>query len=380
MTRFAFCLFSYFPYGGLQIDFRQILALCQHAGHTVDIYTMDWQGPLPDDHHIHFINTSALTNHSRAQQFSQQVMHTVTKQQYDCIVGFNQIPGIDVYFAADVCFAWKMALQHPHYYRWLPRYHTYLTLERKLFQETPHCLWLTPMQQANYQAHYHIADDKNHLLLPGLTCDWQYPTDTQHIRQCYRDKLNLAQDEILLLSVGSHFKTKGISRSLRAYAALSATLQEKTHFIVIGKSKEKPYLELARKLQIESQITFLGAQSDILPFMLAADLLLHPALYESAGLVLLEALTLGLPIITTQDCGHAWHIQQANAGMVLPTPFSQHEYNNALYSALSTGKLATWKTNGLTYAKQTQLHGLHEKAVNIIETVASNGSRSQAAG
>ena len=134
----------------------RILHLCQQRGHVVEIYTLDWQGAYPDNAQVHVLTTNARTNHRRAHQFSQAVANKLTMQSYDCVVGFNRMLGIDVYFAADVCFAWKIAQQHAYYYRYLPRYSTYLKLERELFQQAnaPHCLFLTPMQQTGYQTHY----------------------------------------------------------------------------------------------------------------------------------------------------------------------------------------------------------------------------------
>ena len=43
----AFCLYKYFPYGGLQRDFLRIALVCQARGHAIRVYTLDWQGELP---------------------------------------------------------------------------------------------------------------------------------------------------------------------------------------------------------------------------------------------------------------------------------------------------------------------------------------------
>ena len=56
--------------------------------------------------------------------------------------------------------------------------------------------------------------------------------------------------------------------------------------------------------------------------MAAADLLVHPARYDTAGTVILEGIVNGLPVITTAACGYARHVEAANAGSVLKEPFS----------------------------------------------------------
>ncbi|XNM52069.1 glycosyltransferase [Escherichia coli] len=57
--------------------------------------------------------------------------------------------------------------------------------------------------------------------------------------------------------------------------------------------------------------------------MAAADLLLHPAYQEAAGIVLLEAITAGLPVLTTAVCGYAHYIVDANCGEAIAEPFRQ---------------------------------------------------------
>ena len=45
--KLAFCLYKYFPFGGLQRDFLRIALACQARGHTIRVYTLDWEGDVP---------------------------------------------------------------------------------------------------------------------------------------------------------------------------------------------------------------------------------------------------------------------------------------------------------------------------------------------
>ena len=370
--KLAFCLFKYFSYGGLQSDFMRILTLCQQRNHQIDVYTMVWEGEMPAGITCHVIPVSAKTHAQRSWQFSKTVSQIIKQKSYDVVVGFNRMAGLDVYFAADVCFAWAMDNKHSKIVRYLPRYRTYLALEKAVFcsENVPHMLFLTRLQIATYTQYYTLPSDNIHILPPGLSqFTPQRPDGRADTREAYRQKLGLDKTQILLLSVGSHFATKGIKRSLYAYAALPKARQAQTHFVIIGQGCAKPYLRLAKKLNIGSRVRFMGARSDVLPFMLAADVLLHPAYYESAGLVLLEALSASLGVITTATCGHAEHIIAANAGTVLPTLFSQKAYNQALNVALEKNDLTIWRQNALAYANKVPLCGLHEKAVQVIESL-----------
>ncbi len=73
--------------------------------------------------------------------------------------------------------------------------------------------------------------------------------------------------------------------------------------------------------------------------MAAADLLLHPAYQEAAGIVLLEAITAGLPVLTTAVCGYAHYIVDANCGEAMTEPFRRDALNEVLLKALTQPSL-----------------------------------------
>jgi len=84
--------------------------------------------------------------------------------------------------------------------------------------------------------------------------------------------------------------------------------------------------------------------------MLGADILAHPARSELAGLVIIEAMTAGLPVLVTDVCGYANHVQLANAGVVLPSPYNQVELNAALLNMLSDPQVHL-QENGIKYTQ-----------------------------
>ena len=83
-----------------------------------------------------------------------------------------------------------------------------------------------------------------------------------------------------------------------------------------------------------TRVHFLGGRLEIPDFLAAGDLLLHPAYRENTGTILLEAITAGVPVLTTNVCGYAHHVQQAGAGTVLSSPFNQDQLNRELAALL----------------------------------------------
>ena len=68
--KLAFCLYKYFPYGGLQRDFLKIALVCQQRGHEIKVYTLSWKGDVPEGIDVTIVPVSAFTNHMLYQRFS----------------------------------------------------------------------------------------------------------------------------------------------------------------------------------------------------------------------------------------------------------------------------------------------------------------------
>ncbi len=366
--KLAFCLFNYFPYGGLQQDFLMIAKTCLARGHEIDVYTMSWEGEVPDGIQLFLLKKQGLTNHSRARNFSKQVAAILTKTHYDRVVGFNKIEGLDIYFSADTCFVAQDKYQKSFLKPFHPRFRTYALLEGKVFgiEEKTRVLILTLKQKKEYQAAYHTPDERFYLLPPGIHKHHIRPAHADETRLQYRTQLNIHSDTFVLLFIGSYFKTKGLDRALFALASLPDAMKRKTLLLVAGEGKTKKYEKIIKKFHLENKIQFLGKREDIPNLLLTADLLIHPARVESAGKVILEALVSGLPVLVTENCGYAHYIHDAKSGEVISLPFEQKKINQSLLSMLNQSCLKQYHENALTYAKQTDLFSMAEQAANYI--------------
>jgi UDP-glucose:(heptosyl)LPS alpha-1,3-glucosyltransferase len=182
--------------------------------------------------------------------------------------------------------------------------------------------------------------------------------------------LGVAGDEFMLLMVGSGFETKGLDRSLAAIAGLPEKLRHKTKLFVIGKGKTKSFKKQAQTLTIADRLTFLGGRDDVPRFMVGADLLLHPARSENTGTVLIEAMASGLPVLATDICGYSFHVRDAGAGLLAPSPFRQQELNELLHRMITSLERAIWKRKGIEYVEENDFFSMPKKAAEIIESLA----------
>ncbi|MDR2241463.1 MAG: glycosyltransferase family 4 protein [Providencia alcalifaciens] len=365
----AFCLYKYFPFGGLQRDFLRIAMACQARGHQIRVYTQSWEGERPEHFEIIIVPTSSGTNHGRNSQYCEWVMAHLKQHPVDRIVGFNKMPELDVYFAADVCYAQKVAEEKGFFYKLTPRYKHYAAFEKAVFQKgkATQLMMLTPHQITHFEKHYGTESDRFHMLPPGIAVDRKYDQQIVDAKRIYREKNQIPESAFLLLQVGSDFKRKGVDRTLKAMAALPENIRNNTLLMVVGQDKPGKYQRVAETLGITKQVSFFSGRNDIAELMAAADILMHPAYQEAAGIVLLEAIVAGLPIIVTEVCGYASFIDKAQCGVVVNEPFEQAVLNQALCDSLQdTQKRAQWVNNAKYYADTEDLYSLPEKAADII--------------
>ena len=365
----AFTLFKYFPFGGLQRDFLRIALACQARGHAIRVYTLQWEGDIPPGFEVVKAPVKALSNHRRYEMFAEWVRKDLAARPADRLVGFNKMPGLDVYYCADPCYEDKARTLRSPMYRLSGRYRHFSAYERAVFapEAQVEILMISAVQQALYVKHYGTQPERLHLLPPGIAQDRRAPANAAEIRAGFRREFHLGDDELLLVQIGSGFKTKGLDRSLRALAALPAALKQRTRLIAIGQDDPKPFVSMTRSLGLGEKVRILKGRDDIPRFLLGADLLVHPAYNENTGTVLLEAVVAGLPVLTTAACGYAHYIEDAGAGRVVPLPFDQAGLNALLADMLADDAARRqWGASGLAWAERADIYSLPERAADII--------------
>lgn len=375
--KFAFVLFEYFPYGGLQQDMMKILKVCKTRNVEVTIFCMQWEGEKPDNTEVVILPTQGYTKTAQREYFVETMLGE-TVDKYDLVLGFNKMPGLDYYYAADYCFAEKAWNERSLFYRLTARSKQYLNYEEAVFgkNEDAVSLLLTPNQREEFITHYQTDADRLIILPPGIKADRRAGPDAPVKRRHLRFELSIQADEFLLLQIGSSFKTKGLDRSLLAYAALSEGLRKKVHFYVIGEDEPGKYLKMAERLGVGKQFKILNGRNDIPDFLQAADLLIHPSIKESAGMVILEAIVAGLPVLATASCGYAYHVQNANAGKICPMPFQQQALNMQLERMLLSERKALWKANGIKYGQENDFYSMPNAVANLLTEAAASYSLS----
>jgi UDP-glucose:(heptosyl)LPS alpha-1,3-glucosyltransferase len=339
--KFAFIVSLFFEYGGMQRTLFRIAEECSSRGHEVHVLTGGWIGEKSNNIEVHEFDTRALTNVWSNDILVRKVRQHIADNDYDCIVGFTKIPGLDVYYAGDPCYAARVDEAKGWFYKLLPRYRGFKRQEAAVF----------------------APGTGTEILLIAHQEKQKCPDKID--RTAIRQSLGYAADENIILTVGSRFKTKGVDRSIQAIASLPDSILQKTRLIVVGGDRAGPYINMAKRLNIAGQVDFVGAQQGMARYYASADVLIHPPYSENTGTILIEAMLSGLPVLTTANCGFAFHVDKARAGLVCSEPFDQQQLSQNLLTMINADR-SDWIRQGPEYCKRTDLYSLIEKAADII--------------
>ena len=145
----------------------------------------------------------------------------------------------------------------------------------------------------------------------------------------------------IILSVGSLKKTKGHDITLRAFKTIREQFNQ-VILLIIGGGEERESLQgLARELGIDQVVEFIPPQphSKVMEYMSLCDLFVLPSWNEGFGIVYLEAMAHGKPVIGVKGQGISDVIQNGINGLLVE-PHDEHDLARAILGLLNNGNYA----------------------------------------
>jgi D-inositol-3-phosphate glycosyltransferase len=248
--------------------------------------------------------------------------------------------------------------------------------ERRALRISDRVLAATLAEKAQLQFLYQADESKIRIVPPGVDITRFYPIPREEACEA----IGIPPEDRMLLFVGRIEPLKGLDTLMRAIAILrecGVQCHVPHYLAVVGgdpsASGEKLSDEMARlqtlrrELHLEDLVLFLGKRAqDTLPYYYsAADVLVMPSHYESFGMVALEAMACGTPVVASQVGGLAFLVQDGLTGYVVPDGDPQ-ALSDRLHLLLMDGELRQrMGLQAAAYARQYAWENIVERLLGV---------------
>jgi glycosyltransferase involved in cell wall biosynthesis len=222
-----------------------------------------------------------------------------------------------------------------HYADWLPRwsYYSFLRMcERFSLPRLGAVIANSQFTASIVLTAYKLPPNRLHVCYKSIDSDSWASSAT------LREQAGLHGPTVLF--VGGNMQRKGLPTLIHCARQVLAA-QPTTRFWVVGAdAAAEQMMTLVRREGVQAQFQFLGwrSQAELLQLYANADVFVLPALVEALGVVLLEAMAAGLPVVSTRVGGVPEIVEDGENG-VLVEPDASQELGNALIRVLSDGPL-----------------------------------------
>ncbi len=342
------------------------------AGHEVHVFAGRFR--KTDDntitlHRVPFIaRPSALKNLS----FHRNARLLLGRRSFDIVNGLSQVYPQDVYRMGDGLHCHWLAVQGGGAAARLsrrvsPRHQTILMIERRIFSPGNYRRIIANSSLCKEQAqdYYDVPSCKIDVVHNGVDLRHFNPAAGMSAAPAVRKRFGLDPSCRVLLFAGHNFKRKGLDHALDCTALLKAR-GLRLKLLVAGRGRDRPFRRRADRLGLAGDIVFAGQVSDMTGLYGAADLLVHPALYEPFSNVCLEAMACGLPVVTTRHNGACEIIESRVNGIVIDEPAATRAATEAIEAVLSSGNTAREEMRFRAAARA----GEYSMETNVRETLA----------
>jgi len=216
---------------------------------------------------------------------------------------------------------------------------------------------------------YGIDKEKIHVVYSGVNLKEFKPQNRKKYFNEIREKFNIPKTSFLLLFVGNPYDRKGVEYIIRSLPLLKS---RNVRLLVSGKDDPKSYKELCNKLGVQDMVVFNPVLvSNVYKYFAAADAFVFPSIYEPFGLVVLEAMASGLPVVTNRKAGAAELIKDDKEGLLLNNPKDYKEIAKKIKYIMENKKAR--KQIGIAARKKIENYTwekVAEKRLKVLEEAA----------
>jgi len=165
---------------------------------------------------------------------------------------------------------------------------------------------------------YPIDPERVLVIPPGIDPADYSKFDRRDVRRHIREEFGINSAEPVIVFVSMNFEIKGLDEIMSALAKLKAQ-QKKFKLVVVGKGNINKYRKMANENRFASDVIFTGplSKEKLIQIYLAGDLFIMLSKFDTFGMVVLEAMAAGLPVIISSRVGAKDIVKENENGFIV---------------------------------------------------------------
>ncbi len=313
--------------GGVERVVLEAANYLSRRGHRTHLLANNWDDALLDPQvACHYIASGGMSSW-RLATFARRAVRAA--RQIDPIpevfAGFGvQSPARSVTWVQSVHQSWiHISQRHRAFYgrmrqRANPFHATVLALERNYYGKRRYrkLIALTDTVKSDLMRYYNVPEDDIEIIPNGFSPSEFSAARAEARRERMRRKLRLASDQKVIVFVANELERKGFGPLLEAFGRLR---DDRAVLMVVGRVNPSGYSGQISRLG-DHRVRFMGSSGEVADFYAAADVFALPTQYEAWGLVIVEALASGLPVLTSRLAGASVAVEEGTTGLLLDDP------------------------------------------------------------
>ena len=209
-----------------------------------------------------------------------------------------------------------------------------------------------------------VPSERIRVILNGVDLEEFSPGEAKRQTWALPEGVTLA-----LFAGNAQTPRKNLETVLRALAQVP-----ELHLVIAGTTTGTTYPQLVASLNLSNRVHFLEHRTDVPELMKAVDLLVFPSRYEPFGLVVIEAMAAGLPVITASTTGAA-ELVTPESGVVLQNPDDAEALAKALLPLVGDRNLRSQMGQAArAIAQQHSWDKMAQSYVKLFEELVSQGA------
>ena len=291
--------------GGAERYTFDLAAALTKAGHHVSLLASSFAQVPPGVTRVE-LRATGLTRTRRYRAFLDSLDAHLDQAKYDIIHAMLPVRRCDVYHP-HAGLAVAAVKQKPIGAIFNPRRGAFATVERELISSAnpPIVLALSNYVKQAIEQFYPLGAERLRVLFNAVDTDR------------FTASANPTRNTVNALIIAQDFVRKGLAQTIDALALVN---DKRLRLTVVGKGSHERYRKQSAACGVADRITFAGETTDTRSFYDEADFFVLPTTHDPCSLVVLEALAMGLPVISTKFNGATEVMTDGVHGFILDDP------------------------------------------------------------